>query len=111
MGEQSFDRLTMLHTARNGKRRVRCLTLDESQSAVKDFPPPKEASRVSWGQTISEMDLYRHTPRKTPVKTRPILNQKENLYPYEDDTPSPIVLTKMRKQKSLSKRFKNWPWS
>ncbi|XP_060558377.1 uncharacterized protein LOC132718680 [Ruditapes philippinarum] len=111
MNDKSFDHLTLLHTAQNGQRRVRCLTMDESQSVVKYYPPPKEASRISWGQTISEMDLYRHTPRKTPVKTRPILNQKENTYPYEDDTPSPIVLTKMRKPKSLAKKYKNWPWS
>ncbi|WAQ95060.1 hypothetical protein MAR_007531 [Mya arenaria] len=101
----------MLHTAKNGKRRVRCLTMNESQNIVKSYPPPKEASRISWGQDISEMDLYRHSPRKTPVKTRPILNQIENQYPFEDDTPSPIVLTKMRKQKPLAKRYKNWPWS
>lgn len=111
LNERSFDRLTMLHTVHNGQRKVRCLSMDESQNVVKYYPPPKEASRVSWGQTISEMDLYRHTPRKTPVKTRPILNQKENSYPFEDDTPSPIVLTKMRKPKSLAKRYKNWPWS
>ncbi|XP_053373446.1 serine-rich adhesin for platelets-like [Mercenaria mercenaria] len=111
MNQKRFDHLTMLHTAHNGQRKVRCLTMDESQNVVKYYPPPKEASRISWGQTISEMDLYRHTPRKTPVKTKPILNQKENVYPYEDDTPSPIVLTKMRKPKSLAKRYKNWPWS
>ena len=36
---------------------------------------PKQASSISWGQTLSEMDLSRHTPRKTPIKTKPILLQ------------------------------------
>ena len=36
--EKNIDHLTLLHTAQNGQRRVRCLTMDESQSVVKYYP-------------------------------------------------------------------------
>ncbi|KAK3587813.1 hypothetical protein CHS0354_019679 [Potamilus streckersoni] len=108
--EEQFDKLTKFHTVRNGRRMVRYLTLEEAQSIITHFPPPKDPSRISWNEKLVEWDYHHHTPRQTPIKTKPILSQKNTSFPNSDDIPSPIILTKLRRSKSLSRRYKNWPW-
>lgn len=78
---------------------------------IKHFPPPKSASRIIWDEKLEKLDEVHHTPIKEPVKPRSILCQRpqaEN-FPYEDDKPSPIVITRIRRSRS-GRRSREWPW-
>ena len=75
------------------------------------FPAPKRASRISWHQQLEDLSLDHHSPRHTPTKPKSALRHRpiDFMFPYVEDKPSPIVITRLRRSKSLS-RSREWPW-
>ncbi|XP_046350018.2 uncharacterized protein LOC124131000 isoform X2 [Haliotis rufescens] len=108
MTELEIDEMTKLHTMCNGQRVVRYLNFSESPMIIKHYPAPKEASKLSWSNTLANSDLSYHSPTRTSSKpsARPILTQRplNHTYPYSDDVPSPIILTRTRRTHTLSQR-------
>ncbi|KAK3108422.1 hypothetical protein FSP39_007718 [Pinctada imbricata] len=109
LSEHEVDTITKFHTLCNGQRIVKYLNM--SESPMIHFPPPKSASRISWHQKLEDCDLDSHSPRVTPTKPKSALRQrpKDFQFPYVEDKPSPIVVTRLRRSKSLN-RSRDWPW-
>ncbi|CAG2247381.1 unnamed protein product [Mytilus edulis] len=100
LSEEEIDTITKIHTICNGQRTVQYLDLNDIPLNFKHFPPPKRASKVVWNHDISTDEKIHHTPQsKLPSLPRPILQQKPKdfTYPYKEDEPSPIVITKVRR--------------
>ncbi|VDI80888.1 Hypothetical predicted protein [Mytilus galloprovincialis] len=113
LSEEEIDTITKIHTICNGQRTVQYLDLNDIPLNFKHFPPPKRASKVVWNHDISTDEKMHHTPQsKLPSLPRPILQQKPKdfTYPYKEDEPSPIVITKVRRSKSLPRKSREWPW-
>ncbi|XP_071158201.1 uncharacterized protein [Mytilus edulis] len=113
LSEEEIDTITKIHTICNGQRTVQYLDLNDIPLNFKHFPPPKRASKVVWNHDISTDEKIHHTPQsKLPSLPRPILQQKPKdfTYPYKEDEPSPIVITKVRRSKSLPRKSREWPW-
>ncbi|XP_062567458.1 dentin sialophosphoprotein-like isoform X2 [Saccostrea cucullata] len=110
LSEQEVDTITKLHTICNGQRIVRYLNM--SELPMVHFPPPKRASRIIWNPDLEEVSLSHHSPRNTPTKPRSALRQRPSGYtfPFLEDKPSPIVITRVRRSKSMSRASKEWPW-
>ncbi|XP_046584095.1 serine-rich adhesin for platelets-like isoform X2 [Haliotis rubra] len=106
--EMEIDEMTKLHTTCNGQRVVRYLNFSESPMIIKHYPAPKEASKLSWSNTLTNCELTYHSPTRKPSKptAKPILTQRPltHTYPYSDDVPSPIILTRTRRTHTLSQR-------
>ncbi|XP_069111206.1 dentin sialophosphoprotein-like isoform X2 [Argopecten irradians] len=110
LSEQEVDTITKLHTICNSQRKVSYLDISKAEMVIKHYPPPKHASRISWSDQLTNDDLNHHTPTTSPAK-RSILHQRPQsfIFPYVEDEPSPIVITRVRRSKSSSRR-KEWPW-
>ncbi|XP_061193868.1 dentin sialophosphoprotein-like [Saccostrea echinata] len=110
LSEQEVDTITKLHTICNGQRIVRYLNM--SELPMVHFPPPKRASRIIWNPDLEEVSLSHHSPRSTPTKPRSALRQRPKgfTFPFLEDKPSPIVITRVRRSKSMSRASKEWPW-
>ncbi|XP_067650116.1 uncharacterized protein [Haliotis asinina] len=106
--EMEIDEMTKLHTICNGQRVVRYLNFSESPMIIKHYPAPKEASKLSWSNTLTNCELTYHSPTRKPSKpaAKPILTQRplNHTYPYSEDVPSPIILTRTRRTHTLSQR-------
>ncbi|KAL5006458.1 hypothetical protein ScPMuIL_015264 [Solemya velum] len=110
MSSEELDRMTRLHTFFNGQRQVKYLNHHEASRLAKDFPPPKTASKINWCDDLVDVSCRDYTPRNTPTKPQPILQKSSDfVYPYTDDVPSPILITRLRRSKS-SRRYREWPW-
>ncbi|XP_060085853.1 uncharacterized protein LOC132565234 [Ylistrum balloti] len=110
LSEHEVDTITKLHTICNSQRKVSYLDVSKAEMIIKHYPPPKHASRISWSDQLANADLNHHTPTSSPAK-RSILHQRPQsfIFPYVEDEPSPIVITRLRRSKSSSRR-KEWPW-
>ncbi|XP_033762275.1 dentin sialophosphoprotein-like isoform X2 [Pecten maximus] len=110
LSEQEVDTITKLHTICNSQRKVSYLDISKAEMVIKHYPPPKHASRISWCDQLANDDLNHHTPTTSPAR-RSILHQRPQsfIFPYVEDEPSPIVITRLRRIKSSSRR-KEWPW-
>ncbi|OWF39675.1 hypothetical protein KP79_PYT19097 [Mizuhopecten yessoensis] len=109
LSEHEVDTITKLHTICNSQRKVSYVDVSKAGMVIKHFPPPKHASRLSWCDQLTNADLNHHTPTTSPAK-RSILHQRPQsfIFPYVEDEPSPIVITRVRRSKSS--RRKEWPW-
>ncbi|XP_041378997.1 uncharacterized protein LOC121391421 isoform X2 [Gigantopelta aegis] len=103
--DEHVERITQLHTMCNGQRIVRYLNFSESPMIIKHYPPPKEAAKVSWSDTVIEEDGV-YSPLSSPPAPKPILQQKpsNHMYPFVGDVPSPIILTRTRRSKTLFRK-------
>nr|XP_022303193.1 uncharacterized protein LOC111110850 [Crassostrea virginica] len=110
LSEHEVDTITKLHTICNGQRIVQYLNM--SEMPMVHFPPPKRASRIIWNPELEDDSLNPHSPRRTPIKTRSALRQrpKDFTFPFVEDKPSPIVITRVRRSKSMSRASREWPW-
>lgn len=114
LSEEEIDTITKIHTICNGQRTVQYLDLNDIPVNFKHYPPPKRASKVVWNNDLCCDEAIHHTPPRVrlPVQTKPILQQKPKdfTYPYQEDQPSPIVITKVRRSKSMPRKSREWPW-
>uniref|UniRef100_K1PPH5 Uncharacterized protein n=1 Tax=Magallana gigas TaxID=29159 RepID=K1PPH5_MAGGI len=73
---------------------------------------PKRASRIIWNPDLEDDSLNHHSPRHTPTEPCPVLRQRleDFTFPFVEDKFSPIVITRVRRSKSISRASKEWPW-
>ncbi|XP_076470681.1 uncharacterized protein LOC143300697 isoform X2 [Babylonia areolata] len=97
--EDSRAAMTRINTMINGERRHILKDLQSSPSSLAlDFPPPKQATRVSWNDNLAEEPAVSPFPAHAPHSPRSILQQRPDdlKFPFSEEPPSPILLTRRR---------------
>ncbi|KAK7110759.1 uncharacterized protein [Littorina saxatilis] len=90
---------TRVNTLLNGEIRHALLDPASSPALLMDFPAPREATRVSWSESLALEEPWDTQPPPLSATTpRSILHKRPagRDFPFGEEPPSPIVLTRRR---------------
>ncbi|KAL8580839.1 hypothetical protein ACOMHN_017343 [Nucella lapillus] len=99
--EDSQSAVTRINTMINGESRHILKDLHSSPGLLTHFPPPREATRISWSGNLAKEPVVPLSPTRLSAPPHSILQQRPDdfEFPFSKEPPSPIVLTRRRSPK------------